>query len=55
MNIDKNYRKLRKKTNPLGCIFKKYSLINKLNNLISNNTIIELFLDFNLGTSLESK
>ena len=58
MNIDENYRKLKKIENvSIRLYLQKYSLINKLNSLHikQHYIIIELFLDFNLGTSLESE
>ena len=57
MNIDGNYRKLKKNENEsIRLYLQKYSLINKSNNLrIKQYYYIELFLDFNLRTSLESK
>ena len=56
MNIDENYRKLKKNENEsIRLYLKKYSLINKLNNLHIKQRYYRTFLDFNFGTSLESK
>ena len=55
MNIDENYRKLKKNENESIRLYLQKILINKKKIIsISNNTIIKLFLDFNMGTSLES-
>ena len=57
MNIDESYRKLkknRKHTNKVVSTENTHFKINKLDNMrINQHIIIELFLDFYLGTSLE--
>ena len=53
MNIDGNYRKLKKIENELIRLYlHNYSLINKLNNLRIKQHDNRTFLDFNLGSSL---
>ena len=57
MNVDENFRNLKKNWKRINKVVSsnKYSLINKLNNLHIKQHFHRTFLDFNVGTSLESK